>query len=475
MIKFIKSFSTYGLIPIVGKFISILLLPLYTRLLSPEDYGAQDILVQIAIFMSFLISIEIYAGVGRYYYERKDMMDKQLLISTGLWITVLNGIVVMLLAGFLNKMLYGLFFDSSKYSLAFYLTLLWAPISAIYTYFLVIMRYEQKPKLYFTLVNIQLVIRILATVLCVAVLRFGVLGVIIGHIFGELTAALMFIVVLKKYIIFKISIRDIKDVARFSLPLVPAVIAISVEKPLIRFLVAKYLSVTDMGYFSIALQIAAILSFVQSGLMMSWQPHLFELITKQNYQHEINKIYSLFLGVAGLVSLLIILNGRLLLILLTTPDYLPAAAIIGFVVVKSFLEILRQISGCGPVVAKKTQYNMYYEIVATSLTITLFVVFHKPFGIVGLALAFLGGSLLKFIWSWALTRKLTEIKIPIGSTVIVILIAFFAAVLTALLPLNPIASILISLMLVIAFLLMNRNKLGKLKMVLSNKMRISGR
>ena len=60
--SFVKSFSIYGLIPIFGKFISILLLPLYTRLLSPSDYGAQDILVQLAIFLTFLINLEMYSG-----------------------------------------------------------------------------------------------------------------------------------------------------------------------------------------------------------------------------------------------------------------------------------------------------------------------------------------------------------------------------------------------------------------------------
>lgn len=435
MLKFIKSFSIYGLIPIFGKFISILLLPLYARLLSPEDYGAQDILVQIAIFLTFLIDIEIYSGVGRYFYERKEMQDKRLLVSTGFWITVMNGLVILLLVMFLNKALYGLFFNGLKYSSAFYLSLMWALISAIYTYFLVIMRYEQKPRLYFTLVNIQLLIRILSTVIFVAIYRLGVLGVIAGHILGEFSAAVMFFIALKKYLIFRINWSDLKEVARFSLPLVPAVFVISLEKPVTRFLVTKFLSVTDMGYFSMALQIVLILSFVQSGLMMSWQPHLFELITKPNYQQEVRKIYSLFLNLAGMVCFLVILNGRLLLRFLTTPAYFPAAPIIGFLAVKSFIEIIRQISGCGPAVAKKTELNMYYEIIASLTTVGLFILFHKFFGIVGLAIAMLVGTLLKFVWSWLLTVKLTSIRINPSSTIIAILGLIILVVIEAVHPL----------------------------------------
>lgn len=97
MKKFLKSFSIYGLIPIFGKFISILLLPLYTRLLTPADYGAQDILVQLSIFLTFLINLEMYAGVGRHFYDRQSLKEKQKLVSTGLWLTVLIGILVLAL------------------------------------------------------------------------------------------------------------------------------------------------------------------------------------------------------------------------------------------------------------------------------------------------------------------------------------------------------------------------------------------
>ena len=100
--SFVKSFSIYGLIPIFGKFISILLLPLYTRLLSQSDYGAQDILVQLAIFLTFMINLEMYSGVGRYFYERINIVDKKKLISTGLWLTIVFSLIVISLALLFN-------------------------------------------------------------------------------------------------------------------------------------------------------------------------------------------------------------------------------------------------------------------------------------------------------------------------------------------------------------------------------------
>ena len=443
--KFIRSFSIYGLIPVFGKFISVLLLPLYTRVLTPEDYGAQDVLVQLAIFFTFLINLELYSGVGRYFYDKKDIIEKKKLISTGLWLTLIFGVIIVLLAFIFNGALYNLFFESQKHKIAFYLTILWAPISAIYTYFSSVMRYEQKPKLYFALSNIQLIIRILATILFVVVFRFGVMGVILGHIVGELIAILMFGFFLRQYFGFYFNKIDLKSILSFSLPMTPAVLIISFQKPLIRYLTVNYLSIVELGYYTIALQIASILSFVQFGLQSSWKPYLYEMIQKPDYENEVKRIYNLFLGAASLVCLLIVFNGKLLLKILTTPAYFPAGSIIGFVTVTSMLEIIRQISGCGPIIVKKTKYITYIELVASIATVLFFIALHHYIGIIGLAVAFFGGILVKFIWGWILTKKFTQINLDVLPTIFILSILIIISIMYATLDISPLISIILSI------------------------------
>lgn len=426
---FLKSFSIYGLIPIFGKFVGILLLPLYTRLLSPEDYGAQDILVQLVIFMTFLINMEMYSGVGRLFYERDGLRKKRFLVSTGLISTLAVGIVVIVLALLFRSRLYSSFFQTDRFMSAFNIALLWAPVSAIYTYFLVIMRYEQKPKLYFILVNVQLLVRIMVSIYFVAVLRYGVFGVLVGNLVAEASAIAMFAWVLRKYISFSFKLTDLAEISKFTLPLVPAVLIISFQKPLIRLLVANYLSIDALGYYSIAMQIATLLSFVQFGLRMSWLPHLFEISHKENYGVEVAKIYKMFLAVTALICLILIANARLIITILATTAYIPAVSLIGFVAISNMLEILRQISGCGSLIAKKTKFDSLYEVSAAITTVLMFLFLYKSLGIIALALALLGGTLVKLVWSWAITQKFTDIRIsPIVTVLVVGLLTMYATV-----------------------------------------------
>ncbi len=467
--KFIKSFSIYGLIPVLGKFISVLLLPLYTRVLTPEDYGAQDVLVQLAIFFTFLINLELYSGVGRYFYDKKDIIDKKKLISTGLWITILICIILVTLAFYFNNEIYKLFFETPKHKTAFYLTILWAPISALYTYFSAVMRYEQKPKLYFVLSNIQLLIRILSTILFVVIFGLGVMGVILGHIVGELSAVLMLGFYLRQYFGFYFDKIDLKSILSFSLPMTPAVLIISFQKPLIRYLTVNYLSIIELGYYTIALQIASILSFVQYGLSASWKPYLYEMLQKTGYEVEVKRIYNLFLSVTSLVCLLIIFNGKLLLKILTTPAYFPAASLIGFVTVTSMLEIIRQISGCGPIVVKKTQYITYIELVASLASVLFFVALHRYIGIIGLAVAFLGGILVKFIWGWVLTKKFTEVNLDILPTIIILSLLIIVSIIYAVLDISLIVSIIFSIIVIAVYGYLNKESIFKGCQIINNR------
>ncbi len=461
MKKFIKSFFIYGLIPVFGKFISILLLPLYTRVLTPEDYGAQDVLVQLAIFFTFLINLDLYSGVGRYFYDKKDIIEKKKLISTGLWLTLIFGLIIVSLAFIFKSALYNLFFETQKYKIAFYLTILWAPISAIYSYFSSVMRYEQKSKLYFALSNIQLIIRILATVLFVVVFRFGVMGVILGHIVGELIAILMFGFFLRHYFGFYFNKIDLKSILSFSLPMVPAVLILSSKNLFVRYIVVNYLSIVDLGYYTIALQIASILSFVQYGLSSSWRPSLYEMIQKPTYEIEVKRIYNLFLGITSLVCLVIVFNGKLLLKILTTPAYFPAASIIGFIAVTSMLEIIGQISGCGPVIIKKTKYVSYIEVVASIASIFIFIVIYNYIGIIGLAVAFLGGILVKFIWGWILTKKYTQINLNVLPTIFILSILIIISIIYATLDISPKVSIILSIITVGVYGFFHKNYILK--------------
>jgi O-antigen/teichoic acid export membrane protein len=409
--------------------------------------------------LTFMINLELYSGVGREFYECGAVEDRKRLISTGLWTTLMAGVIVILLALFFSDSLYQMFFKGdNSYRNAYLLIFIWAPISSIQTYLSVMMRYEQKPKLYFLITNITLVTRLSATILCVVVLRLGVKGVILGNIIGEAISLIMLSIALKQYFVLNYDLFQLKKALKFSLPLVPGILIISANRPLTRYLVVHYLTISDMGLFTVASQLAAILTFISYGLRISWLPHLYELIKRENYQKEIKKIYDFFLNISTVVGLLIVLNGKLLLNVLTTEAFYPAFAILGFVVFQNVLEITRNISGCGMLVAKKTYFDPILELSATVASVVIFVVFHKIIGIAGLAVALWMSTLVKYIGTWLVTVKYTPIRLNVTKSIVHYSIFFSISLYSLIKGIKPTLGIILSVVVALYFFISNKER-----------------
>ena len=84
----------------VGKvctqFISFLLLPLYTLLLTTSEYGTADIINSYTYLLVYVVSLQIEQGVFRFLVEKRDVTDardRTEIVSTGALIITLSSAV----------------------------------------------------------------------------------------------------------------------------------------------------------------------------------------------------------------------------------------------------------------------------------------------------------------------------------------------------------------------------------------------
>ena len=79
----------YGLPPIVSRGIGFLLLPIYTRYLSPEDYGVLEMITALYVLLNLTLPLEIKQAVARFIPEQNNIEDKARIASTAYWFTFL--------------------------------------------------------------------------------------------------------------------------------------------------------------------------------------------------------------------------------------------------------------------------------------------------------------------------------------------------------------------------------------------------
>src|SRR6516165_7647687 len=89
--RLVSSLGAYQVADVVSKFMAVLLLPVYTRYISPRGYGVVELLVNGVIFISIVVRFGMIESFLRFYYtdadqERRDALARRatgfLLITT---------------------------------------------------------------------------------------------------------------------------------------------------------------------------------------------------------------------------------------------------------------------------------------------------------------------------------------------------------------------------------------------------------
>lgn len=140
----IKSFLIYGLASACSKFISVLLLPIYTTIFSVEEYGEIDLIQSVILIITIFGILQLETSLQRYYYEFEGKERKKM-ISTILWsVTLLSALLVVvfcLFAGWISVLLFRTDHFRDLLILSSFLIL----FTNMTTIFFIIIRYMKKP------------------------------------------------------------------------------------------------------------------------------------------------------------------------------------------------------------------------------------------------------------------------------------------------------------------------------------------
>src|ERR687898_2235766 len=153
--------AAYTASSVISKLIAVALLPLYTRHLTPDDYGAAEVLLTGVIAASIVIRLGIIEALLRFYYEAGEDPDRVVKTSfASLFWTATIGLAVLLpLAGPLSELL----LEESEPGLVRIAILgLW--IFTMYEFLLALFRLDERAKAFFAFTVSNVLIAIPVTV-----------------------------------------------------------------------------------------------------------------------------------------------------------------------------------------------------------------------------------------------------------------------------------------------------------------------
>ncbi|MDO9634876.1 MAG: oligosaccharide flippase family protein [Paludibacter sp.] len=390
--QFIRDIGVYGFSGMLVRLISFLLIPLYVRVLSTDDYGIIDLISLFGTLSGVVLSLELYQSVSR-YFAGGGAVSRREYASTGLMFYLYSYTLFTTLMLVFAEQLSELIFSIKGREEIFRIAVLSMPVTALFSYFQNMLRYSLQSVKY-SLINIfYSVATILLSVLFVVVLNQGLSGVYLGLIAGGIPSIMLSIWFNKQHLSFTWSQQVMKQMLRFSLPLTASALAIYSLTYFDRILIRHFLSLSDLGVYAVAFRIAAIPVVLMSIVNSSFLPLIYKHYRESSISRDLTRIYGYgFVGGIALITLLSLFSGSIISII-TTPEYHEAARVLPLLLFSGFLI---QFAGMfvGLSLAEKTSITALIYAGGLVLNLVLNIYLIPTLGITGAGWSALGSSVL---------------------------------------------------------------------------------
>ncbi len=312
--RIIKTAGIYSIAVAAGRMASFLLLPVYTRYLSPADYGVLELLELTSFIFSALIGMRIGDALFYYYAKANTPELKQQAVCTvflgaGL-LGAVGGTVGVALSPVLSKMVFGSEIYAAYFRMVFLTFSFSLSVEAGFCY----LRALDRPVSYVGASIARLVVGI---VLNVTLLMSG-LGIYAVLWSSLLTTAAM-AVYLGGSALSGVRLQErfsrplLFQFVRYSAPLGISGLSMFVINYGDRFFLQKFATLEEIGIYSLAYKLGMLITYIQTPFDVYWRSQMFSLVRKPNGDILFVRVATyLALGLAFVVLLFSLFTGPVL-------------------------------------------------------------------------------------------------------------------------------------------------------------------
>lgn len=407
MKRFIKDISIYSILPVVGKFLGLILFVVYARSFDLYQFGRLDMIIALESFLVYFINLEFYTALGKIFYNKQTIKEKSVLISTGLFLTIIAACFIMLILCVVDKYIVEFYLNdiSSLYEVR--ISFIWLVLEGIGIYLITIQRYLREAKLYVFINIISIVVRVIFTLIFILFFNLGIVGVLYGYICGAIVLIGLNLFFIKKFLILAFSKVDAESICNFAFPMVPSVILIASCGPLFRWGISECFSVKVVGLYAFASRITSFFSVLVSVLRNAWLPILFERGNSKTFFYELRKVSTRILLFVLFIGSLVVLFAKEICLFLGSDEYLCAYVFFPFLIFIGYLRISMELRGVGPMLFNKTKWYSFSVVISLFICSFLFFLIKNDFGILGIGFVLVLFYLIQHIILYHKTKETT--------------------------------------------------------------------
>jgi O-antigen/teichoic acid export membrane protein len=396
---------------ILSKAVSFLMLPLYTRYLTPADYGVIELIELSLDIFSIVAGARLIGGMFPFYQKAQTDDARATVVSTAL-ITIFTayaivGIILFIAAPLVSNLALG----STRYT-----GIVRIAAGSLTTYAMVFgpsafLRLHKRFKNVVMMSLGRLTVQVTCNALLLTVWHLGARTMFISTLIANVVTGCVMVFIVFREVGVRFSPRVAAGLYRYGMPLMlmqgATFILTFGDRPFLRLAT----DLASVGRYTVAYQFAFLLAtFGQTPFDLVWEPHRFEVAKR----HDRDVLYArmfVYLNVAlltGAVALSLFVASILRLV--TTPPFFAAADVVPILLIAIIMQAWSQSQDIGILVRERTAYVAAANWIAAGVALLAYWVLIPRYAGYGAATATVIAYVVRYVCTYTFSQRLWPVR-----------------------------------------------------------------
>jgi O-antigen/teichoic acid export membrane protein len=394
--RLISHAVVYGLGNTGNRLVGFLLIPVYSRYLTPEDYGVLALVGMFGQILFTLTNMGQSSALFRTYFSRDDAERRETVLTTSLWLVLTLSFPISLLALVLSRPLASLLTGSPAYTDWVMLAIGGIVFKTLLRLPFAVLRAREQSRRYAGFAFAQTAVSLVLAIVFVVGLHLGGRGILLSQLLAEVLLCSYLVPTMVRGLTLKFSSQDARDLLGYGLALVPAGMLSFLLHLSDRYFLKHFVSLHAVGLYSLGYRFGESLQFVMSAFELAWPQFLYGHVKSPEASRLYARVCTYYLAVMGFVWLVVSLLAEEIVTIMAHSSFHAAYRVVPWIAGAFLFQGLAFVGNVGMKLHRQIKYRLLISAITTGVNLSLNYLLIPPYGMMGAAIAALSSFVLQF-------------------------------------------------------------------------------
>jgi O-antigen/teichoic acid export membrane protein len=414
-----KDTAVYGISTILGRFLNFLLVPFYTNVFVPQEYGIVSNIYAYVALLNIFYLYGMDSAFMKYAANKEDYPEKEVFSTPfiSVLITAFTLSSILILA---RESLVGFMGIPAEFSYLIYFIASILFIDALAALPFIKLRLERNAKKFALYKFLNILVNVLLNILLIVVLKFGVEAVFIGNLAASLFTLLILFPDIRRNFRIDFNKALYQKLLKFGLPYLPAGLSSIIIQVIDRPILERLTDLHTVGIYQANHKLGIFMMLFVNMFQFAWQPFFLQNAKEERAKEIFSRVLTFFVLAASIILVflslfiedIIKLNifGRYII----GPAYWEGLFIVPIVLLGYLFNGMYFVFTAGVFIKEKTIYIPFITAAGAIVNVLANFVLIPLIGIMGSAVAALLSYITIALSLYFVTQNFYRIKYELG-------------------------------------------------------------